>query len=235
VRISPERIGDELRAALTPPSRARAWDMLCRYGVDGVVFRFLKLPAPTHPEIRGARSRIFEGVAPGDRIPLGLALAAATVEYVVGRFSVLAAWEDASVRKAVHAMREALRISNDESAAMEGTLYWVGHLVRNPAPRVAALKRFLARPTASLTRALFSALPADWVPHRANVEQQLAELEKTDFAPPPLVSGDDLTAAGLKPGRDFKRVLDEAYDSQLEGRVTTKQDALELALRIARG
>jgi hypothetical protein len=115
---------------------------------------------------------------------------------------------------------------------MEGTLYGVGHLVREPAPRVAALKRFLARPTAAHSRSLFAALPAEWVPHRAELEARLAELEKTDFAPPPLITGDDLKAAGLAPGPAFKRALDEAYDAQLEGRATTKEQALALALAL---
>ena len=46
--------------------------------------------------------------------------------------------------------------------------------------------------------------------------------------------GDDLTAAGLTPGPVFKRVLDEVYDAQLEGRVTMKDDALRMALDSAR-
>ena len=51
-----------------------------------------------------------------------------------------------------------------------------------------------------------------------------------DVAPQPLITGNDLLAAGLKPGPVFKRVLDAVYDEQLEGRVTTKERALELAL-----
>jgi hypothetical protein len=33
----------------------------------------------------------------------------------------------------------------------------------------------------------------------------------------------------------FKKVLDAVYDAQLEGRVTTKEEALAMGLRIARG
>ena len=68
----------------------------------------------------------------------------------------------------------------------------------------------------------------DWL------RERLAELEKTEYAPPPLITGDDLTAAGLSPGPVFKKVLERAYDEQLEGRVGTKEEAMALALRHAR-
>jgi poly(A) polymerase len=102
---------------------------------------------------------------------------------------------------------------------------------------VAMLKRFLARPTASLSRELLAALPGEVVAeeYRAALQRRLAELEQTDYAPPPLVTGDDLTAAGLKPGPVFKRVLDAVYDAQLEDRVRTKAEALAMALGLARG
>jgi len=70
--------------------------------------------------------------------------------------------------------------------------------------------------------------------HADSIETLLArltDLEKTDFAPPPLLTGDDLTAAGMQPGPRFKRVLDFVYDQQLEGRITSKQDALSLGLK----
>jgi tRNA nucleotidyltransferase/poly(A) polymerase len=234
-RISPERIADELRVALTPPTRVMAWAMIQRHRVDSIMFRFLKLTERVHPEIGAGRATVFDRVLPGATISFGLAIAAATLEYALARVPSLADWNDVSVRKAVQALRESLKISNEESDAMEGTLYGLGQLVRNPEPRVAMLKRFLARPTMAYSRALLAALPDGWVAHRASIERQLSELEKTDFAPPPLITGDDLTAAGLKPGPAFKRALDEAYDAQLEGSVNTKPEALELAIRVARG
>lgn len=49
--------------------------------------------------------------------------------------------------------------------------------------------------------------------------------------PAPLVTGDDLVRAGHQPGPRFKRVLDDIYDAQLEGRVSTHHQALEMADR----
>jgi hypothetical protein len=97
------------------------------------------------------------------------------------------------------------------------------------------LKRFLAQPHSRQARVLLAALPAELAGKRDELERKLLEFEKTDYAPAPLITGDDLTAAGLKPGKLFKQVLDDVFDAQLEGRVTSKDEALKLALQIARG
>jgi hypothetical protein len=37
------------------------------------------------------------------------------------------------------------------------------------------------------------------------------------------------------PGPKFKVALDQTYDAQLEGRITTRKEALEMAIGIAKG
>jgi poly(A) polymerase len=59
-------------------------------------------------------------------------------------------------------------------------------------------------------------------------ERMLRETPPEELNPPPAVTGDDLIAVGLKPGRDFKRLLDAVREAQLEGRVRTKEDGLKL-------
>src|SRR6185437_7251135 len=115
------------------------------------------------------------------------------------------------------------------------TLEGLDPLLQSHPPRIATMKRFLARPTSTFSRELMeSALNVGVldVSQVHAIQQHLAELEKTEFAPLPFVTGDDLTSAGLTPGPNFKRVLDAVYDAQLEGRVTKKQDATALALHL---
>jgi tRNA nucleotidyltransferase/poly(A) polymerase len=50
--------------------------------------------------------------------------------------------------------------------------------------------------------------------------------------PPPLVTGDDLVAHGMIPGPIFKTILEEVRAAQLDGRVESKAEGLELADRI---
>ena len=49
-----------------------------------------------------------------------------------------------------------------------------------------------------------------------------------ELNPPPLVTGEDLIALGLKPGREFKRILHAVRVAQLDGRVRTGEEAIEL-------
>ncbi|MEM7577601.1 MAG: CCA tRNA nucleotidyltransferase [Planctomycetota bacterium] len=50
------------------------------------------------------------------------------------------------------------------------------------------------------------------------------------LAPPPLLTGDHLVAAGHRPGPDFKTKLDAAYNAQLEGRIATQAQALQYVI-----
>lgn len=231
VRIMPERILDELRTMWTPPSRAAAWEQLLTFKLLDVVFRFVKRPAE-------GRVELFERVSPGERVPFGLALAAA----VTARF-----WKPSdaggqffrkhSVAELAPAVRTALRLANDELAMFEGALLGVGMLAGDgPALTLAQKKRFLARPTAAASRALLAAIASwgVWVERQRELEAEFLSLERTEFAPPPFVTGDDLTAAGLKPGPLFKRVLDAVYDAQLEGHVGSKEAGLGMAMEFAK-
>jgi poly(A) polymerase len=57
-------------------------------------------------------------------------------------------------------------------------------------------------------------------------------LGEEDLRPTPLIGGDDLIGAGLTPGPAFRRILEAVEDAQLEGRLTSKADALAFALRL---
>jgi poly(A) polymerase len=64
----------------------------------------------------------------------------------------------------------------------------------------------------------------------SKLNETLDAMARTDFAPPPFITGEDLIAAGLKPGKLFKQILNTVYDAQLEDRVTSKPDAMKLAM-----
>ncbi len=62
----------------------------------------------------------------------------------------------------------------------------------------------------------------------------LAETPPEEVRPPRLVSGNDLKALGLPPGPLFGKILAAIEEAQLEGRVKTREEALELLQRMAR-
>jgi hypothetical protein len=60
----------------------------------------------------------------------------------------------------------------------------------------------------------------------AFIKQCLEELSNERLAPPRLLTGRDLIEAGFEPGPTFSVILTAAEDAQLEGRVTTREEAL---------
>jgi len=77
--------------------------------------------------------------------------------------------------------------------------------------------------------------------HRLDCSSSHGHLENYEFAktkfeqlapeelqPARLVTGDDLIAAGYAPGPDFSRMLEVSEDAQLEARIRSKEEGLEL-------
>ena len=56
---------------------------------------------------------------------------------------------------------------------------------------------------------------------------KLADLPEEELSPPRLLTGDDLIAAGYAPGPLFQEILGDVEDAQLEGRLATRQEAME--------
>jgi poly(A) polymerase len=57
--------------------------------------------------------------------------------------------------------------------------------------------------------------------------QRIASIPPESIHPAPLVRGDDLIAAGYEPGPRFKEILSLVEDAQLEGRLPSKESAME--------
>lgn len=238
IRISPERIADELRRMLTDMHRVAAWRMLWSYGLVGPILRFLFPEPRTNGAPVGPAPVLFEKIAPGTSIDFSLALAGVCVADAMARDPAADArlfLGPRSARRCVRALRQALRLSNDESDRLEQILETPALLLEDAPPRIATLKRFLATPTSSDTRHLLEALAhsGHFASRIHGLQARFAELEKTDCHPPPLLTGDDLTDAGWRPGPIFKRVLDQVYDAQLEDRLSSREQALALARELA--
>src|SRR5882672_9756738 len=61
--------------------------------------------------------------------------------------------------------------------------------------------------------------------------ERIAAIPPESIRPAPLVSGDDLIAAGYSPGPQFKEILSLVEDAQLEGRLQSKDSAMEYVRR----
>jgi len=63
------------------------------------------------------------------------------------------------------------------------------------------------------------------------IQKRVKELHIFTKPLPPLVRGSDLIDAGYKPSKDFKKILDELYEKQMQGAVRTKEEALLLLIK----
>src|SRR5205814_2540002 len=57
--------------------------------------------------------------------------------------------------------------------------------------------------------------------------EKIAELPESSIRPEPLLSGDDLIAAGYSPGPLFKAILGAVEDAQLDGGLQSKKQAMK--------
>jgi len=65
-------------------------------------------------------------------------------------------------------------------------------------------------------------------------KEKFHSLPQEQIRPAPLITGADLIAAGYKPGPMFKELLTAVEDAQLEGSISTKEEALKLVRQRAR-
>ena len=63
------------------------------------------------------------------------------------------------------------------------------------------------------------------------IRQKRAETPPEKMRPAPLVTGHDLIAAGHRPGPKFKEILSAVEDAQLEGRLGSREAALDFVRR----
>jgi putative nucleotidyltransferase with HDIG domain len=63
------------------------------------------------------------------------------------------------------------------------------------------------------------------------IQKKIAETPPEKIRPAPLVTGDDLIAAGHVPGPKFREILEAVEDAQLDGRLLERDAALEFVKR----
>ncbi len=140
---------------------------------------------------------------------------------------------DVGVKMAEEVCRR-LRFSNDETEqilALVDNHMRFAHATRM---KESTLKRFLRLPGFDEHLALHR---ADCLASHGNlstyefIQQKCAEIPAEKMRPSPLVTGDDLIAQGHVPGPKFRKILSAVEDAQLEGRLPSRDAALEFVRR----
>lgn len=212
--IARERIGGEIRRMLGEPARTRAVALLEEFGLDAVVLN--------EPARRSVGERLAR---PPESVPVAWALAAWSLDRIGAGLST-----DVPTGH-VQRWRDALLLSNADTDEMLAVLDVRRRLRPFDALPTHTRKRLAAHPGSAGARWL---LAADDASLGERIAAWIGGLGEADVSPEPFVTGDDLILLGLVPGPRFRELLDELYDAQLDGRVTERTSAIELAHRLAR-
>jgi tRNA nucleotidyltransferase/poly(A) polymerase len=246
-QISAERIRDELVRIWTSPNRVRGWDLLDSSGLMRVILPEIDAmkgclqPEQFHPEgdVFQHTRLMLQFLPEKVSVPLVFSV----VLHDVAKPRTATVDETGRIRFSGHdrlgaeMTEEIMRRLRFSGAEIEATVEMVRqHMVFKDVPnmRVAKLKRFMARPTFEDELEL----------HRVDCEGSHRMLDNYEFLlrkreefanepiiPLPLVRGGDLIALGLKPGPKFGEILEAAETQQLEGKLRTREEALEWVKR----
>jgi poly(A) polymerase len=127
-----------------------------------------------------------------------------------------------------------LRFSNEDAAQILALVKHHMQFGDVMKMKQSTLKRFLRLPKFAEHLALHRADAASAHGDLSLYEfakRKFEELGEEQIRPPLLLTGEDLIAAGYKPGPGFRQMLTLAEDAQLEGTITTREEALELVRR----
>ena len=244
--VSRERIRDELSRMLTEGHARRAFVLLDESGLLAQVLpaisamKGVEQPPEFHPE-----GDVFvHTLLLLDNLPnpCPLTLAWGALLHDVGKPATFRVAPD-RIRfdghvevgvKMAEAICRDLRFSNDETeqilALIENHMRF-GHATRM---KESTLKKFLRMPAFDEHLALHR---ADCLASHGNlstyefIEKKRAEIPPENMRPAPLVTGDDLIAEGHAPGPRFREILTAVEDAQLEGRLPSRDAALEFVRR----
>jgi len=243
--VSRERARDELTRMLTEGHGRRAFLLLDESGLlphvlpEISAMKGVEQPPEFHPEgdVFVHTLLLLENLPQ----PCALTLAWGALLHDVGKPSTFRVAErirfDGHVEVGVKIAEEIcarLRFSNDETAqilALIDNHMRFGHVSRM---KESTLKKFLRMTEFEEHLALHRADCLASHRHLATyefVKQKREEIPPQQMRPALLVTGDDLIAAGHIPGPKFREILGAVEDAQLEGRLPSRDAALEFVRR----
>jgi len=242
--VSAERIADELRRLLTHPTRVRGLELMDQLALLSAVFpELIPLQSLTTPHGPNSSVTVWQhtlAVVHHLSEPVSFALAMAAVLHDVGKgaSSTQREAEHPRVgRKIAEGIAERLRFSNAERDRIAWLIEHHHDLDDAASARPSRLKPVLAH---SASDDLITLCRANVLAHgQAPASIDIAVQKRTEWRqqgeldPPPLITGHDLKNLGLPPGPEFKRILDTIREYQLDGHLTGREQALNLARELA--
>ena len=241
VKVSAERIRDELVRILTEGGARRGFELLDETGLladilpEVAAMKGVAQPPEFHPEgdVWTHTLMMLESLEkPSVTLALGVLL------HDVGKPPTFRVAErirfDGHVEKGVEmatAILNRLRFSNDQ--IRQATALVANHMRFKDVSemRESTLKRFLRLenfPEHLELHRLDCISSHGRLDHYELMKTKMEELPAGELKPAPLITGEELIAAGYRPGPAFGRILAAVEDAQLESRIRTPDEAMAL-------
>jgi poly(A) polymerase len=236
--VSAERIAQELKKMLVDRHRRRAMELTRETDLLVEVLPELRpiLDATVPETVADLQHSKWESALRRLQLLEQPTFELATAALFAGLPDVSTAEEAAHGKSPlVRSFGKRLRLSNDETDAIEWLLLHLPEVLASRTKSLAQLRRMLAHPLARdlLNLARVDRLAADDdLSAVMHCEELLRNTPLEKLAPPPLVTGDDLIALGYRPGKEFRQVLDTVRDAQLNDEISTREEATRLAVRL---
>jgi poly(A) polymerase len=241
--VSAERIRDELIKIFIHPNRLRGFDLLMDSGLmaqvlpEILVLKGVEQPPQWHPEGDVfIHTRLMLSLLP-EQVSLPLVLS--VLLHDIAKPATFAVDETGRIRFNGHDKLGAemtgdilrrLKFPNDVIEPTQVTVEH--HMVFKDVKKMkkSTLKRMMARPTWADELALHrvDCLGSNGLLDNYEFMQAKAEeFSQQPLIPQPLLNGRDLIALGWQPGKHLGAVLTEVQNAQLEGLISTREEALE--------
>ncbi|WP_417389200.1 CCA tRNA nucleotidyltransferase [Gimesia sp.] len=224
--VSPERIADELRKMLIHPTRGQAIELVQQTGL-------LKQVLPELAPLWEASEYNHLWLQTLDRLKL---VSTHIFETAFATLLLdLPAAGPAERLEEIFEICKRLRFSNHSLNLVHWLVQQRNSLEQASVMKLSRLKRLLASEDCPH---LFELIAADL----SSRKQPLDDLEfcrqyrdhtpREVLNPPPLISGNDLIDLGIKSGPQFKKLLTQIQDAQLEEQIETREEAFVLLSQI---